>query len=227
LLPFLLTYSLAPALQKADIGVAMGLHGTDLAKDAASMVILDDDFSTLVCGISESRKLFDNLRKSIQFYLACKLALVALFLTAGIFALPFPLAPIQVILLELFMDLGASTTFVIEGPESDIMTRAPRNPKQRFLSFSFNTWVVIGGLCLFCLVLFSFLMGNPTASISYARSMAFTAWMFGHWLLAFNFRTLNEPVVYHGLLSNPLMFLWVSGTILFYSIPLTISQDCL
>jgi hypothetical protein len=105
---------------------------------------MDDNFSTIIIGIQESRKLFDNLRKAIQFYLACKLALVALFLACDLSGLAFPFAPIQVIVLEMFMDLGASSTFIMEPAEADVLNRPPRNPKESLLNMSFNLWVISG-----------------------------------------------------------------------------------
>ena len=130
--------------------------------------------------------------------------------------LAFPFAPIQVILLEMFMDLGASTTFIMEPAEADVLNRPPRNPKENLLNMSFNLWVISGAISIFLAVLISYLLGGPMDEewVTFASSLAFTTWIFGHFLLAFNFRTLREPLFVHGLASNKLMFVWMGAIVL-------------
>ncbi len=203
----------APALKKADIGIAMGLTGTDVARETADMVLLDDNFATITVAIEEGRKLFENLRKGVRFYLAVKLALITIFLFPIFFTIPFPFAPIQIILLELFMDLGASATFVIEIPESDVMKRPPREPSEKFINRKMKREILSGGLMLAAAVIFVY-------SIAYfqglqgAGAMAFATWMICHVLLAFNMRTDNDPLSKVGLLSNKMMIFWAIGAFL-------------
>jgi Ca2+-transporting ATPase len=123
----------ALALKGADIGIAMGIKGTDAAKEAADIVLADDNFTTIGRGIFEGRRIFDNLSKGVKYYLSVKAALVAVFCATLLLALPFPFLPIQIILLELFMDLGASASFVAEPAEPSIHERPPRNPRTPFL----------------------------------------------------------------------------------------------
>ena len=123
----------APALMAADIGVAMGQGGTDVARESADMVLRDNNFDTIVRAIREGRKLFANLTKGVRYYLACKVALIAVTLAAVILQMDVPFTPLQIILLELFMDLGASAAFIAEKAERDIMRNPPRDPRDPFL----------------------------------------------------------------------------------------------
>jgi len=199
----------APALKEAHIGIAMGIRGTDVAKEAASMILTDDNFATIETAVKEGRKLFGNLRKGIRYYLACKVALVSIFLIPIILGIPLPFAPIQIIVLELFMDLAASATFVAEPEEIGSMQKPPINPKEKFLNKTMLRTLFLGALSLSMAVTASFLFAwYTTSDITYARTIAFATWMFGHIFLALNFRSEREPLIKEGLLSNKVMVLW-------------------
>ena len=199
----------APALKEAHIGIAMGIRGTDVAKEAASMILTDDNFATIEIAVKEGRKLYSNLRKGIRYYLACKVALVSIFLIPIILGIPLPFAPIQIIVLELFMDLAASATFVAEPEETGTMQKPPTDPKEKFLNKPMLRSLFLGALSLFIAVTATFLFAYyTTQSISYARTVAFATWMFGHIFLALNFRSEREPLIKEGLLSNKVMLLW-------------------
>jgi len=199
----------APALKEANIGIAMGIRGTDVAKETADMVLTDDNFATIKTAVEEGRKLFSNLRKGVKYYLACKVALVSIFLVPIILGIPLPFAPIQIIVLELFMDLAASATFVAEPEEAGIMQKAPNDPKEKFLNQRMLKTLFLGALSLFLAVTVTFLFAwYTTHSIPFARTIAFATWMFGHIFLALNFRSDKEPLVKEGLLSNKVMLLW-------------------
>ncbi len=199
----------APALKEAHIGVAMGVRGTDVAKETADMILTDDNFATLEIAVNEGRKLFSNLRKGVRYYLACKVALVSIFLVPIILGIPLPFAPIQIIVLELFMDLAASATFVAEPAEEGIMNKPPNSPKEKFLNHPMLRSLFLGALSLFLAVTVTFLFAwYTTQSLPYARTVAFATWMFGHIFLALNFRSDREPLIKEGLLSNKVMLLW-------------------
>ena len=199
----------APALKEAHIGIAMGTRGTDVAKEAASMIITDDNFATIETAVKEGRKLFGNLRKGVRYYLACKIALVSIFIVPIILGIPLPFAPIQIIVLELFMDLAASATFVAEPGEADAMQKPPLDPKEKFLNKPMLRRLFLGALSLFIAVTATFLFAwYTTSDVTYARTIAFATWMFGHIFLALNFRSENEPLIKEGLLSNKVMLLW-------------------
>ncbi len=206
----------APALKEAHIGIAMGSRGTDVAKEAAGMIITDDNFATIETAVSEGRRLYSNLRKGVRYYLACKVALVSIFLVPIILGIPLPFAPIQIIVLELFMDLAASATFVAEPQERGAMKKPPNDPSERFMNWRMLRPLFLGALSLFIAVtvtyLFTYYTGlatlTPDEATTYARTAAFATWMFGHIFLALNFRSENEPLLKQGLLSNKVMLLW-------------------
>jgi Ca2+-transporting ATPase len=199
----------APALKEAHIGVSMGIRGTDVAKETADMVLTDDNFATIKTAVKEGRKLFGNLRKGVRYYLACKVALVASFLLPIAIGVPLPFAPIQIIVLELFMDLAASATFVAEPEESGTMTKPPVGPKEKFMNQSMLTGIFLGALSLFAAVTTNFLLvWFQTQNLTQAQTVAFATWMLGHILLALNFRSEKEPLVKLGFFSNKVMVLW-------------------
>jgi Ca2+-transporting ATPase len=206
----------APALAAADIGVAMGQTGSDVAREQADIVLEDDDFATITRSIREGRKLFDNLSKGVKYYLACKVALISAFLITVVFTPVSLLAPLQIILLELFMDLGASAAFVAERAESDIMDRPPRNPKRPFLdrSMASNIFLSAAGLCAAVSIAFLWTWYR-TDDLVLAQTMAFVTWLFGHIALAFNMRSDREPVSRMGVGSNRTMLLWAAAASLF------------
>jgi len=204
----------APALKEAAIGIAMGVRGTDAAKEAADMVLTDDNFVSIGSAVREGRKIFDNLRKGVKYYLAVKVALVLIFLLPIVLNVPLPFAPIQIILLEMFMDLAASSGFVAEGFESDLMKRPPRDPKAKFLDRGTLTGIFASALSLFVAVSFCYLVAYyRTNNLVYAQTVAFSAWIISHIFLAFVRRSENEPLLKRGLFSNRVMVLWAIAAV--------------
>lgn len=197
----------APALKLADIGVAMGETGTDIAREAADMILLDDNFASITESIKQGRKLFDNLKKGVRYYLACKCALISIFLLPIFLNVPLPFAPIQIILLELFMDLAASATFVAEPAESNVMTRKPRNPKEKFMNLKMIRGIFFGAISLFFAVIFVYLTAYYQGKIQ-ALTMAFATWMVGHIFLAINMRSEKDPLSKLGPFSNKMTIAW-------------------
>lgn len=138
----------APALKEAAVGVAMGRGGTDVARECADLILADDNFATVTEAVRSARVLFGNLRKAVRYYLAAKVALVTASLTAVLLKLPVPFDPVQIIVMDLFMDLGASVTFVPEPAEDDVMRRQPRDPSASFMDRAMRWGIVLGGLSL-------------------------------------------------------------------------------
>ncbi|KAF1758195.1 hypothetical protein GCK72_014653 [Caenorhabditis remanei] len=133
----------APALRKADIGIAMGIAGTDVSKQAADMILLNDNFASIVTGVEEGRLIFDNLKKSIAYTLTSNIPEITPFMSYVLFGLPLPMSIIAILMIDLGTDLWPAISFAYEVPESDIMQRAPRNPiydklvNKRLVMFSY------------------------------------------------------------------------------------------
>ncbi len=206
----------APALKSANVGIAMGETGTEVAREAAGMVLADDSFSSITAGVREGRKIFDNLKKGVTYYLSVKIALVLTFLIPLILDLPFPFSPIQIILLELFMDLAASTTFVVEPMEPGTMQRPPRSPKERFINRTMLENMSTGSLCLAAAVLINYLsawyLGWGAAE---AQTLAFATWLVGHVFLAVTMRSHRESIWKIGLFSNKALLVWAAAALAF------------
>jgi len=211
------------ALKGADIGVAMGIKGTDAAKEAADVVLADDNYVTIGHGIFEGRKLFDNLTKGIKYYLSVKVALVLIFLLPALLNIPLPFSPVQIIVLELFMDLAASAGFVAEPAEKTIYSRPPRDPKEKFLNSRMIRGILVSGLslCVAVVAAYTYAVYLNAMQIQ-LQTIAFTTWMIAHILLAFVSRSEKEPLYSLGLLSNHLMDLWALGVAIFLILGLTV-----
>ena len=204
----------APALREAAIGVAMGETGADVARQAADLVLADDNFATVTRAVRAGRLLFDNLRKGVRYYLATKVALVASSLAAVLVGLPVPFAPVQIILMELLMDLGASLTFAAEPAERDMMARPPRDARQPFMDGAL--WLAIAGsaAALAAAVVggygWALLSGADPKS---ARTAAFGAWIVGHVVLAAYLRSDRRPPLRAWLLGNRPFLAWAAAAL--------------
>lgn len=204
----------APALREATIGVAMGKSGTDVAREAADLVLADDNFATVTEAVRTGRVLFGNLRKAVRYYLAAKVALVSSSLVAVLLKLPVPFEPVQIIIMELFMDLGASVTFVAEPPEEDVMARRPRDPRAPFMDRSMQFGILGGGLSLGVAVLVGYLVASGRGStVPQAQTAAFVAWMIGHVVLAAHMRAEHQPLLRQNPLANRPFLLWAAASV--------------
>jgi Ca2+-transporting ATPase len=204
----------APALAAADIGIAMGRTGTDVAREAADIVVADDDFATIVRAIGEGRILFANLRKAVRYYLSCKAALAAVVLLAVVLGLSVPFAPVQIIVMELFMDLAASAAFVAEPGEAGLMQRPPRDPRRRFLDRRMVASILVSASGLFAAVSVAYVVSGSGGE-GRARTVAFVTWLLGHVALALSLRREHEPFTWGGLATNRVMAVWALVTLAF------------
>jgi Ca2+-transporting ATPase len=204
------------ALKGADIGIAMGIRGTDVAKDAAEVVLADDNYITITQGIFEGRKFFDNLQKGITYYLSVKAALILIFLLPVFMGIPMPFSPIQIIILELFMDLAASAGFVAEPKEKDIYSRPPRGRGADVLSRSVVRDIFINATALFSSVILAYFYArHRNLSLGQIRTFAFSAWIFGHVALAFISRSRRESIAAIGIFTNKIINVWAVAAVLF------------
>jgi P-type Ca2+ transporter type 2C len=169
----------APSLKAAHIGVAMGKRGTDVAREASAIVLLEDDFGSIVKSIRLGRRIHDNIRKAIAFIFAVHVPIAGLALLPLFFGLPLLFGPIHIALLELVIDPVCSLVFEAERDEEDIMQRAPRDPREPLFSFSTVAWSIFQGLAAFAMLAAVFLvqthLGMPEAEL---RALVFFALVF-------------------------------------------------
>jgi Ca2+-transporting ATPase len=133
----------AAALRKADVGVAMGVRGTDVAKQAAAIILQDDRFVTIAAAVEEGRIIFDNIRKFVFYLFSCNVAEVLVLLTASLAGLPMPLSPLQLLWLNMITDTFPALALALEPGDRDVMRRPPRDPKEAMLSRSFIVRVFV------------------------------------------------------------------------------------
>ncbi len=204
------------ALRGADIGIAMGIRGTDVARDSAEVVLADDNYVTITRGIFEGRKFFDNLQKGITYYLSVKVALIMIFLLPVLIGIPMPFSPIQIVMLELFMDLAASAGFVAEPQERDIYRRLPRSPQEEVLSPKVIIDIFTKGFVLFLAVIGAYFYArHANLGLRETQTCAFSAWIFGHIFLAVVSRSSTAPVFLTGVFTNPVINVWAVTAISF------------
>ena len=135
----------AAALKKAEVGVAMGLRGTDVAKQASAIVLQDDRFDTIAAAVEEGRIIFDNIRKFVFYLFSCNVAEVLILLVAGLAAWPLPLQPLQLLWLNLVTDTFPALALAMEPGDRSVMTRPPRDPHAAILSRPFVTSILLYG----------------------------------------------------------------------------------
>jgi Ca2+-transporting ATPase len=150
----------APAMKAAHIGIAMGGRGTDVAREASSLVLLDDDFTSIVRTIRLGRRIYDNLRKAIQYIVAVHIPIAGLALLPFVFGLPLMLMPIHIALLEMVIDPACSVIFESEDEEEDVMRRPPRKPDDPVLPRATAWWAVMQGLAALAIVALALILGS-------------------------------------------------------------------
>jgi Ca2+-transporting ATPase len=164
----------APALKAAHIGIAMGGRGTDVARESAALVLLDDDFSSIVAAVRLGRRIFDNIKKAITFILAVHVPIAGLSMIPVFFAdWPLLLLPVHIVFLELIIDPACSLIFEAEEAESDVMQRPPRKTDERLFSMGTITVAVMQGLSVLAVCLCVFLLARAHHSASSARALTF------------------------------------------------------
>jgi Ca2+-transporting ATPase len=191
----------APALKQADIGVAMGITGTDVAKEASAMILLDDNFATIVRAVREGRKIYDNLRRFIKYAVTTNSAEIWLIFLAPFFGLPIPLLPIQILWVNLVSDGLPGLALAAEPEESDVMRRPPRPPHESVFAGGLGVHMVWVGALMAALSI-----GTQAWAIQGGiagwQTMVFTVVCFSQLAHALVIRSERQSLFSQGLLSN-------------------------
>jgi Ca2+-transporting ATPase len=194
----------APAVSAADIGIAMGVTGTDVTKAASDMVLTDDNFASIVNAVEEGRGIFDNIQRVVLYLLSCNAGEVMLMFTAALLGWPVPLLPIQLLWINLITDGLPALTLGMEPPEREIMSRPPRPPREPVITRA-RGWKIASYGALFAISMglgFGYLRLHEGTSVETARTATFFIACFGQMLFALGCR--NEELTYPqiGLFSN-------------------------
>lgn len=196
----------APALKKADIGIAMGITGSDVSKEVADAILIDDDFTTIVNAVEEGRNIYDKMVKSAKYLLACNTGEILVILLSLVFRLPLPLIPLQILLINLLTDALPALGLGFESAEDNVMRRKPRRPSEK----------PIDGRRLVSIILMGFVMALSTlylfqeyleSGLEYARTVAFTTLVFIQMFAVLSSRSLTLSLKK----LNPFSNLWLLG----------------
>ncbi|PWB72163.1 MAG: ATPase [Anaerolineales bacterium] len=200
----------APALKKADIGIAMGITGTDVTKEAAAMTLTDDNFASIVAAVEEGRGVFGNIKKYLMYLLSSNIGEIGLMAGSALLGLPLPLTAVQILYVNLATDGLPALALSVDPPEADLMKRKPRNPRTGIFTRPVVTLMVLGGIwsTLINLGLFAWAM-NSGRSVEEAMTMTFVSLVLIQFFKAYNFRSDR-----HSVLRNPFANKWLNWAIL-------------
>lgn len=191
----------APALKNADIGISMGLNGTDVAKNASDMILADDNFSTIVEAIKYGRNIFDNIKKAVHFLIATNIGEIATILFGLLLGLKSPLLAIQLLWINLVTDSLPAIALGLEKPEKDIMQRKPVDSKKGIFADGLWNKIIVEGIMIGVLTLVAFSIGNKYYGLEAGRTMAFLS--IGFLELIHSFNVKNEKSIFEaGLFEN-------------------------
>jgi len=202
----------APALKKAEIGVAMGISGTDVSKESSDMILTDDSFSAIVQAIKEGRTIYDDIQKFFRYVFSSNIGELMTIFFGMLLGLPLPLLATQILWVDLGTDVLPALALGIDPSEKDVMSRKPRNPKTRMITLhKFFMWLLAGtviGAGTIVAYLLTLDQGIPKA-----RTVAFTLMVMYQMVNVFNCRSNNESLFKVGLLSNPYLLATVAFSI--------------
>ncbi|PLS06495.1 calcium-translocating P-type ATPase, SERCA-type [Neobacillus cucumis] len=181
----------APAIKAADIGVAMGITGTDVAKEASALILLDDNFATIKAAIKEGRNIYENIRKFVRYLLASNVGEILVMLFAMLLALPLPLVPIQILWVNLVTDGLPAMALGLDQPEENVMKRGPRSPNEGVFSRGLGWKVVSRGFLIGLVTLLAFMIvyHNDPSQLPYAQTVAFATLVMAQLIHVFDCRS--------------------------------------
>ncbi len=184
----------APALKNADIGIAMGQNGTDVAKNAADMILVDDNFVTIVGAVKQGRNIYDNIKKAIHFLIATNIGEIVTIFMGLVLGLKTPLLAIQLLWVNLVTDSFPAIALGLEKPEKDIMSKKPRDAKKGIFADGLWSKIFVEGIMLGMLTLFAFSIGNYLFGLEVGRTMAFVS--LGMLELIHSFNIKSEETIF-------------------------------
>ena len=182
----------APALKKADIGVAMGITGTEVSKDAASMILTDDNFATIIKAVANGRNVYRNIKNAIQFLLSGNMAGILSVLYTSVMALPVPFAPVHLLFINLLTDSLPAIAIGMEPAERDLLSEKPRDPKEGILTRKFMTDILVQGALIAAATMAAFYMGLGQGGSALASTMAFATLTAARLFHGFNCRSKHS-----------------------------------
>ncbi len=206
----------APALKAAHIGVAMGGRGTDVAREASSLVLLDDDFSSIVLAVKMGRRIFDNLKKAMAYIFAIHVPIAGLSLMPALFGWPLLLMPVHIVFLELIIDPACSTAFEAEAEETDVMRRPPRNPDKPLFDQHMVGLGVLQGISALVVALVAFAISRAShQDEGSVRALTFTTLIVANLALIWTNRSWSRTIL-ETLRFRNLALWWVTGGALIF-----------
>ncbi|HIE38306.1 MAG TPA: cation-translocating P-type ATPase [Anaerolineales bacterium] len=206
----------APALKRADIGVAMGITGTDVSKEVADMVLTDDNYASIVSAIEQGRIIYSNIRKFVYYLLSCNMAEIMVIFLAALAGQPPPLTPIQLLWLNLLTDGAPALALGLEKGDPDIMDQPPRLPREPVINRSMVQGITVQTIAITGVVLAAFVVGLAwgDGGLDLARTMAFVTLSASELLRAYTARSERYLLLRLGVLSNPYMQYAVGASVL-------------
>jgi Ca2+-transporting ATPase len=205
----------APSLKQADIGLAMGITGTDVSKEAADMILLDDNFATIVKAVREGRRIYENIRKFILYILSCNLGEILTIFFAPIFGFAIPLLPIHILWINLVTDGLPGIALVSEPAEKDIMNRPPRPPKQNLFAEGLISRIVLAGTVMAVAAIFiQWWAVEQGYNVRTQQTMVFTTLCFVQLGNALSVRSVYQSIFSSNIFSNRGMWLAIILTII-------------
>lgn len=204
----------APALKRADIGIAMGITGTDVSKEAADMILTDDNFASIVDAVEEGRIIYSNIRKFVGFLLSCNIGEILIIFVAMLFGWAVPLVPIQLLWVNLITDSFPAFALGLEEGEKDIMEQQPRDPDEQIVDHTMRIAMIAQSIGLTISVLGSYRLGwNMTGDLTIARTFCFTTLILGEMLRAYSARSEHKSLFSMKPMSNKYLNYSVIGAI--------------
>lgn len=210
----------APALKKADIGIAMGITGTDVSKEAADMILTDDNFASIVDAVEEGRIIYSNIRKFVGFLLSCNIGEILIIFLAILFRWPVPLLPIQLLWVNLITDSFPAFALGLEEGEPGVMDKQPRDRDEPIINKRMMTALALQSVGLTIAVLTAYRIGysvigdGTDSSLVLARTFAFSTLILGEMLRAYSSRTEHESIFSINIFSNKYLNYSVFGSII-------------